>query len=922
MAEALNRFKKDYRARFCRGGGSKIDIQPGQNVLKLIQDCFESCSSDLTINSPNATLCSTPVFKNRKRTSMQSQSPKAGSTNSVKRACYSPESSPTSLLKPVSSRGQSCESPLKPAIHDYVDVSKKPESPVSESKKITLEDVEVLCRSPAMILDPEDDHGSVGSPFPVEKGKRSPVVKLCLDDWNTPAAAKSCGEVENLEGPQSGRDEQVVLVQGTEPVATSSVQKEKTFSSALLAAVATGTLQQRYSASISPPSPPPVKDQDMEIENECEFLIDDSGGASFTSWISIPSKKRKSKKDGSATPVSKSQPSEQKKTQSKKGKNRKAQVEALTKQKLNNRDAGAFDIKRTSKSDPISNSEGNVLKSQSQKSTHTGKTKKDALRQDSPNQKKNTSWKPEAEELILSWSGLETETSDAEKCKTRVLPSEDLPMPSSGHQQEQTVSPKKSLKSSKNLQSASKASQHLDKRKQTAKKKLPKVKVAKKVALSPRKALKKSVKKSSNKKPRLQREKSSDSEPSEEEHEREPADLQDVRTTPLRQKLETPVIQKLAVSEKPRNVLHTLESPGGANNQSPVKALQHPMDSVKNSEKKQLPAKYSGKIPGKIPCRTNKAVSSNPEDTESQTDSDSSSVQNMARKKQKLSDVKIKNNKRKRNRQHGPQYSFVAEKAVNYESGPVLEHCDKFDSSTKSCEQYDTSSETFDDLNYKVRDPLSDNIARHKIVMPSNTPNVRRTKRIRLRPLEYWRGERINYTMNSSGGLVISGLVHPETQSRSKNRQRKDRHKQKANKTNRREIPASLDHNLADTSKPTIVLDPETNEEVVLECVNTESSHACSFKDEAVEIYKNLNTSVFATGKLILKPLKEKGHQFVHMDTIAFHIIRGKIIVTLHKTSYYLTAGDSFYVPPGNGYNIRNLLNEESILLFTQLKVR
>ncbi|XP_032541235.1 centromere protein C isoform X4 [Chiroxiphia lanceolata] len=878
MAEALNHLKKDYRARFCHGGGSKIDVQPGQNVLKLIQDCFESCSSDLTINSPNATLYSAPVVKNRKRTSMQSQSPKAGSTNSVKRACYSPESSPTSLLKPVSSRGQSCESPLKPAIHDYVDVSKKPESPVSESKKNTLEDVEALCRSPAKFLDPEDDHRSVGSPFPVEKGKSSPVLK--------------------------------------------------------------------YSASISPPSPPPVKDQDIEIENECEFLIDDSGGASFTSWISIPSKNRKSKKDGSATPVSKSQPSEQNRTQSKKGKNRKTQVEALTKQKLNNLDVGAFDIKRTSKSDPISKSEGNVLKSQSQKSTHTGKTKKDALRQDSPNQKKNTSWKPEAEELILSWSGLETETSDAEKCKTRVLPSEDLPIPSSGHQQEQTVSPKKSLKSSKNLQSASKASQHLDKRKQTAKRKLPKVKVAKKVALSPRKELKKSVQKSSNKKPQLQREKSSDSEPSEEEHEREPVDLKDVCTTPLHQKLGTPVIQKLAVSEKPRNVLHTLESPGGANNQTAVKALQHPMDSVKNSEKKQLPAKYLGKMPGKIPCRTNKAIYSNPKDTESQTDSDNSSVQNMARKKQKLSDVKIKNNKRKRKRQHGPQYSFVAEKAVNYErwitgeldwhsksseaqpqmeeegSGPVLEHCDKFDSSTKSCEQYDTSSETFDDLNYKVRDPLSDNIARHKIVMPSNTPNVRRTKRIRLRPLEYWRGERIDYTMNSSGGLVISGLVHPETQSRSKNRQRKDRHKQKANKTNRREIPASLDHNLADTSKPTIVLDPETNEEVVLECVNTESSHACSFKDEAVEIYKNLNTSVFATGKLILKPLKEKGHQFVHMDTIAFHIIRGKIIVTLHKTSYYLTTGDSFYVPPGNGYNIRNLLNEESILLFTQLKVR
>lgn len=285
----------------------------------------------------------------------------------------------------------------------------------------------------------------------------------------------------------------------------------------------------------------------------------------------------------------------------------------------------------------------------------TGKTKKDALRQDSPSQKKNTSWKPEAEELMLSWSGLETKPSDEEQCKTRMLPSEDLPVPTSGHQEEQTVSLKKSLKSSKNLKVASKAFQHLVKKKQTAKQKLPKVKVAKRGTVSPRKKLKKSVQKSSNKKPQLQREESSDSEPDKEELEREPVELNEVCTTPLHQKLETPVIQKLTKSEKRRNVLHTPESPGGANNRTPLKALQHPMDSGKNPEKKRVSAKSSGKIPRKIPRRTNKALCSSPEDTESQTDSDSSSVQDMTRKKQKLSDVKIKNNKRKHNRQHGLQ---------------------------------------------------------------------------------------------------------------------------------------------------------------------------------------------------------------------------------------------------------------------------
>lgn len=72
------------------------------------------------------------------------------------------------------------------------------------------------------------------------------IHRLRFDDWNTPAAAKSRGEVENLEGPQPGRDEQVDLVQGTERITAPSARREKSFSSAVLAAVATRTLGLRF----------------------------------------------------------------------------------------------------------------------------------------------------------------------------------------------------------------------------------------------------------------------------------------------------------------------------------------------------------------------------------------------------------------------------------------------------------------------------------------------------------------------------------------------------------------------------------------------------------------------------------------------------------------------------------------------------
>lgn len=116
-----------------------------------------------------------------------------------------------------------------------------------------------------------------------------------------------------------------------------------------------------------------MKYQEIDRENECEFLIDESCGTSFTSWISIPTKTKKSKNDGSATPISKLQPSEKEKTKNKKAKKRKVEVKALTKQEQDHLDVGAFDLKEMSASDSVSNSEENVLASQSLRSTHIGK---------------------------------------------------------------------------------------------------------------------------------------------------------------------------------------------------------------------------------------------------------------------------------------------------------------------------------------------------------------------------------------------------------------------------------------------------------------------------------------------------------------------------------------------------------------------
>lgn len=74
--------------------------------------------------------------------------------------------------------------------------------------------------------------------------------RLRFDDRNSPAAVNIHLEVENLEGPQTGRDENVVIAQGRERK-TKSPAESKCFSSAVLAAVATGALGKRFDLRFS-----------------------------------------------------------------------------------------------------------------------------------------------------------------------------------------------------------------------------------------------------------------------------------------------------------------------------------------------------------------------------------------------------------------------------------------------------------------------------------------------------------------------------------------------------------------------------------------------------------------------------------------------------------------------------------------------
>ncbi|MEE6475328.1 hypothetical protein FKM82_010710 [Ascaphus truei] len=134
------------------------------------------------------------------------------------------------------------------------------------------------------------------------------------------------------------------------------------------------------------------------------------------------------------------------------------------------------------------------------------------------------------------------------------------------------------------------------------------------------------------------------------------------------------------------------------------------------------------------------------------------------------------------------------------------------------------------------------------------------------------------------------------------------------------EIPYVENKNIL-PAKPTFVGQTERTE-VLVECIKTAENCTFHGSRESICICKSFDLSTFSTGKWTIGPSQETKYRFNGLDTIVFYILRGSVMVTVHVTSYHLKTGDYFFVPPGNKYGIKNILSEEAILHFTQIKGR
>ncbi|XP_071855127.1 uncharacterized protein [Apostichopus japonicus] len=213
--------------------------------------------------------------------------------------------------------------------------------------------------------------------------------------------------------------------------------------------------------------------------------------------------------------------------------------------------------------------------------------------------------------------------------------------------------------------------------------------------------------------------------------------------------------------------------------------------------------------------------------------------------------------------------------------------------------------------------------------------SARRSKRNRVRPLEFWRNERAVYERRKSGGFALKGINSPEGDYQPYGRKNgiRRRKRQKGSRTIPI-TPKNLSVHLPvpeeaneGSSDPVAVVNPETQREVLVNVVRTPNTSlfvgptgSTPTDTDNILIAKSLLQPAFNSGTLLIRAESEKGLQLLQRDTMIFYIVRGKLAVTIHQTTQTLESGTFFFVPPGNVYNILNLRKDEAKLVFFQHK--
>ncbi|KAH9966569.1 Mif2/CENP-C like-domain-containing protein [Russula dissimulans] len=211
---------------------------------------------------------------------------------------------------------------------------------------------------------------------------------------------------------------------------------------------------------------------------------------------------------------------------------------------------------------------------------------------------------------------------------------------------------------------------------------------------------------------------------------------------------------------------------------------------------------------------------------------------------------------------------------------------------------------------------------------PENTTGLRRGKRVRYEPLEWWRCEKVIYGRRDPGKASYVPMIKEIV------RIPKDTPKPLGQAHKR-----SITYRKRTTEEPSTVHDPEegwdektpTNGVVIDWFTGSEVSRRLAFPGRLVNHRPAVNNDFFftkvfgdgeyiAAGQLRIPPKKNKPSKMTKDNTYVFFVIEGAVQFKVHESSYVLCTGGMILVPRGNTYYIENISERDAKLFFAQAR--
>ncbi|KAF9034417.1 hypothetical protein BDZ89DRAFT_1157975 [Hymenopellis radicata] len=208
---------------------------------------------------------------------------------------------------------------------------------------------------------------------------------------------------------------------------------------------------------------------------------------------------------------------------------------------------------------------------------------------------------------------------------------------------------------------------------------------------------------------------------------------------------------------------------------------------------------------------------------------------------------------------------------------------------------------------------------------------VRRSTRVSIEPLQWWRGEKVVYgrTGDEHDPILVAPIKEiqrikaiPEPPLGGKKPARK--RKRAATPAEAPENPANPEEGWDDATTGLVkILSFPDADEVERQIAFTARMMKPTMAPNNEWYYQRLfgDGQFMAAGELIIPPMKRKQTKKTKDNTFVFYVIEGAVNLKVHEASMVLATGAAFMVPRGNSYFIENVGKRDAKLFFSQARV-